>query len=611
MRKLTKFMPIVALALAMGCSDSSNNTSDQTSVMPLNQWLNEAYDARLQLSPLTLASLGRKELYDQFDDNSDAAKSQALDMYRFQIEAMHAIYDYDTLTIDEQLRFDYYEYLFNEATTLGQFDDHVFYFNQMSGVHTGYPMTVITYHQFDTAADAYAYPARLSGMVNALRNDLERAKAAAEIGVRPPQFAYEIVIAESTALVSGLPFGESDAKSPLYAHGTAGIDALVESNELTPAQRDTIDAELVKVLTEEVKPVYDDIIAFVEADLANAAPTETSSGIASTPRGAEYYAALLKQYTTTDLTAEQVHQIGLDEVARITAQMEEIKERVNFDGSLQEFFNFIQTDDRFFFPNTDEGRQAYLDESTRHINNIMERAPEFFSRIPKSPIEVRRVEPYREQPGAPQHYSPGFADGSKPGIYYAHLIDMRAMPKSELEAIAYHEGVPGHHFDWAMTAENPDVPLFQSNTYISFHGEGWALYSELLAQEMGGYQDPYSEFGRLMTEIWRAVRLVVDTGLHHYGWTEQEAIKYMLDHNPIAPAAAVAEIHRYQVLPGQATSYKMGMLKIMELRALAESELGDAFDIRGFHDAILAQGALPSTLLERRVQAWIDSVKAQ
>lgn len=608
---------ITALFLTTLLAACSQNGSDTTPEPPhseaitLNSWLNEAYDARLQLSPLTLASLGRKERYGEFDDVSAEGQQAALDIYRQQIASMQEVFEYSELSPQEQLRYDYYIYLYERAVAEAEFSDHVFVFNQMDGVHTNYPQQVMTYHEISSKQDALDYVSRVSGMAEALRFKLDQAKANAANNVRPPQFAYELVISESQSLISGQPFDQSNTDSPLFDHAQKALNELISQSELSSDEADAIRSALTQVLLNELLPVYSDIIAFAQAELEFATPTAVSSGIGNTPRAAEYYAMLLKSFTTTDLSAEEIHQIGLDEVARLTIEMEQLKESVGFEGTLVEFFDYIQTDERFFYPNTDEGRQAYLDDSTNYINDLLERAPEFFSRLPNTPLEVRRVEAYREQPGAPQHYSPGFADGSKPGTYYAHLIDMNSMPKSEMEAIAYHEGVPGHHFDWALTAENPDIPVFQSTHYIAFHSEGWALYSELLSKEMGGYQNPYNDFGRLMTEMWRAIRLVVDTGLHHYGWTEAQAIDYMLSNNPIAPGAAVAEIHRYQVIPGQATSYKIGMLKILELREKARVALGEQFDIRGFHDAILVQGALPAALLERRVDLWIESVKAR
>jgi uncharacterized protein (DUF885 family) len=241
---------------------------------------------------------------------------------------------------------------------------------------------------------------------------------------------------------------------------------------------------------------------------------------------------------------------------------------------------------------------------------INAKLPEYFGILPKAPLVVKRVEAFREQPGAAQHYYPGTPDGSRPGIYYAHLSDMKAMPKNEMEAIAYHEGNPGHHMQISIAQELKSVPTFRTQAGFTAYAEGWALYSELLAKEMGAYQNDYSDFGRLITEMWRAVRLVVDTGLHSKGWTEQQAIDYFKEKTPVAEGAVVSEVRRYIVWPGQATAYKVGMLKILALRAKAKEQLGDKFDIRAFHDTILGGGALPLDVLEKRVDHWIATVKA-
>jgi uncharacterized protein (DUF885 family) len=310
------------------------------------------------------------------------------------------------------------------------------------------------------------------------------------------------------------------------------------------------------------------------------------------------------------LTADEIHALGLREVARIKAEMEAIKTRVGFTGTLEEFFTYVRSDPQFFFPSTDQGREAYLDAARGYLAFIKERLPDYFGLLPKADLVVRRVEAFREEAGGAQHYMQGTPDGSRPGVYYAHLIDMSAAPKPEMEVIAYHEGLPGHHMQVAIAQELTGVPMFRTQSFFGAYVEGWALYSELLAKEMGAYEDPYADFGRLGAEIWRAVRLVVDTGLHAQGWTENEAVAYFLASSPASAGQVRSEIQRYIVWPGQATSYKVGMLRIQELRAKAQAALGSRFDIRGFHDTVLGGGALPLPILERRVDGWIAQVQA-
>jgi uncharacterized protein (DUF885 family) len=305
------------------------------------------------------------------------------------------------------------------------------------------------------------------------------------------------------------------------------------------------------------------------------------------------------------MTADEIHELGLREVARIKAGMQVIKEQVGFAGTLEEFFAYVREDSQFYFPNTDEGREAYLEAARDYLGFIEQRLPSYFGILPKADLVVKRVEAFREQPGAAQHYFQGTPDGSRPGIYYAHLADMGAMPKPQMEVVAYHEGIPGHHMQVSIAQELTGVPEFRTQSFFNAYVEGWALYAELLAKEMGAYDDPYGDFGRLSTEIWRAIRLVVDTGLHSKGWTEADAVDYFTANSPAATGQIRSEIRRYIVWPGQATSYKIGMLDILELRHEAEQELGANFDIRGFHDTVLGGGALPLSILERRVNAWI------
>ena len=331
------------------------------------------------------------------------------------------------------------------------------------------------------------------------------------------------------------------------------------------------------------------------------------------PNGAAYYRERLANQTTTDLTADAIHQIGLDEVARLRKEMDAVRTETGFTGDLQAFFAELRDkkdDPRYYYPDTDEGRAAYIRDATAAIDRIKAVLPKFFGILPKADLVVRRVEAFREQPGAAQHYFPSTPDGSRPGVYYAHLSDMKAMPKAELEVIAYHEGLPGHHMQIAIAQELTSLPTFRRQFISTPYAEGWGLYAEWLAREMPGtYQDPYSRFGRLGSEMWRAIRLVLDTGLHAKGWSEEQAVQYFLANSATTEAQARSEVRRYIVTPGQATAYKIGMLKIQELRRKAEAALGPRFDLRAFHDSVLGGGSLPLTMLEQRIDRWIAATQ--
>ncbi|MGO1892173.1 MAG: DUF885 domain-containing protein, partial [Luteimonas sp.] len=518
-------------------------------------------------------------------------------------------FDYDSLDDDARLSWDIWKRQYESARGQQEFLAHSYSFDQMNGMNSVIPMFLINFHKVDNEQDYLAYLSRLEAVPTLFDELLARSRDSAEQGIRPPRFAYEGVIEQSRNVISGAPFDDGD-DSPLWADLQAKADALVEGGEITGERAGELKEQARQALVEHLLPAYERVIAWSEEELPHA--LENPAGVGTThPDGAAYYAWQLRENTTTDMTADEIHQLGLDEVARLRGEMEALMEQVGFEGDLQAFFEFVSTDPQFKFPNTDEGRQAYIDEATAAIDNIEQYLPEYFGLLPKADLVVRRVEPFREQDGAAQHYYPATPDGSRPGIYYAHLSDMDAMPRTELEVIAYHEGLPGHHMQISIAQELEGVPTFRTQQFTTAYTEGWGLYSEWLATEIPGtYEDPYSEYGRLTSEMWRAIRLVVDTGMHAKGWTEEEAVEYFSANSSVPEAAVRSEIRRYLIMPGQATAYKVGMIKMQELRAKAEAELGEAFDIRGFHDTILGGGAMPLDLLERRVDGWIATQKA-
>ena len=574
----------------------------------LNAWFERKYEEELQFSPIQMTFLGRKDRYSEIDDMSREAADRQLAWREAAVEEMQSTFDYDALSDASKLSWDLYEYQLDAAKAAHPFADHGYPFEQMGGMQSQLPTFMINFHKVEEESDYTAYIARLREVPRAFGQLMDQVRRSAELGIRPPRFAHEGVIDQGTKVVTGAPFTEGD-DSALWADAQAKADALVKAGKIDEARATELKAEARAALVEAVKPAYADVIAWFKADMPKAAVNPTGVG-SRHPNGAAYYAQRLKASTTTDLTADQVHQIGLDEVKRIRGEMEALKDKVGFEGDLQAFFKFIATDPQFKYPNTDAGRQAYIDDATKAIATIKQQLPNYFGLLPKADLVVKRVEPFREVDGAAQHYYPSTPDGSRPGVYYAHLSDMNAMPKTELEVIAYHEGLPGHHMQIAIAQELQGVPEFRKQAGFTAYAEGWGLYSEWLAREMPGtYTDPYSEYGRLTSEMWRAIRLVVDTGLHAKGWTQEQAVAFMSENSSIPQQAVEAEIRRYITWPGQATAYKIGMIKIQELRAKAETELGDDFDIRGFHDAILGGGALPLDLLERRIDQWIEEEK--
>lgn len=614
---------VIALAVAgilAGCGPApQNNTASstpevvaeqkqQSETERLNQWFEVKYEQQLQQSPLQMTFLGRKDKYDQIDDTSIAAEDEQLAWLAATVEELKTSFDYSKLDLEAQTSYDIWIYQYEQAKEGVAFRKNGYVFTQMHGIHAMLPQIMINFHKVDTAEDMQAYIKRIEGISRALTQLLERAQANAEHDVRPPRFAYDGVIEQINNLISGAPFTDAEQDIPLWSDAKGKIDALVAADKLSDEQAKQLADDTKTALQTHFLPAYTVLKQWLEKDIQFT--DEIATGVGKQPNGTAFYNYRLKASTTTDLTADQIHQIGLDEVERLTKEMIAIKDKVGFQGDLKAFFKFIKDDDQFYYPDTDEGREGYLEDSRQYLAFINEKLPEYFGILPKAELTVKRVEPFREQPGAAQHYFPGTPDGARPGIYYAHLSDMRSMPKNEMEAIAYHEGNPGHHMQISIAQELTTVPTFRTQAGFTAYSEGWALYSELLAKEMGAYQNPYSDFGRLITEMWRAVRLVVDTGLHSKGWNEQQAIDYFLEKTPIAQGAVISEVRRYIVWPGQATAYKIGMIKILELRSNAQKELGDKFDIRAFHDTVLGGGALPLSVLEKRVNNWINTVKA-
>ena len=616
MRQL--FALLLSTALFAGCSDANNGepapadepndsavtAAAQTETDRINEWFEARWEEQLDFSPIQKTFLGRKDDYDRIDDLSEAAEQEQLAWRRRTTAEMKERFDYERLSDEAKTSYDVWVYELERAERAAKFRRHDYVFSQMQGPQAFLPQFLISFHKVEEPADMESYISRIEGVSRGIGQLLDRAKVAAAEGIRPPRFAYEGVLQQSRNLITGAPFGD-EGEAPLWQDANAKIDALQKAGRIDEARANALRDAARRALTGHFKPAYDALIAWFESDIGNT--DEEAQGVGALPDGLAYYDERLAFATTTDMTADEIHEYGLAEVARIRGEMEEIRDSVEFEGTLQEFFAFLREDPQFFFPDTDAGREGYLQAARDRLAYIDQRLPDYFGLLPKAALEVKRVEPFREQPGAAQHYFPGTPDGSRPGIYYAHLSDMNAMPKHQLEVVAYHEGNPGHHMQISIAQELESVPEFRTQSFFNAYAEGWGLYAERLAKEMGAYEDPYSDFGRLSTEIWRAIRLVVDTGIHAKGWSEEQAVEYFLENSPQSEAAVRSEIQRYFVRPGQATSYKIGMMKILELREKAKRQLGDRFDIKGFHDTVLGGGGLPLAILERRVDQWIAS----
>ena len=595
-----KFSSACAASLLLAPAARAAKDTGQSDAA-LTAFLNAAFEAELAFDPEQLTSLGRKEQQNRFTDPSDAAATARLAWRRRNVAEMKREFDRATLGEDARVSYDMWALELERAEAATKWRSHNYIFDR-NGPHTGLPNFLINQHRVDSVADMEAYIARVTALGPTLDAYLARAKASAARGIRMPKFAYDQSIDLIGRLTSGAPFG-SGPDNALYADAKSKASKLVTAKTIEPAAASAFTARVADAMSGSMKPAYDRLLAWLRADRANAAAEPRGAG--SLPDGRAYYDAMLRLQTTTDMTADEIHELGLSEVTRIRVEMETLKANIGYDGKLEDFFVFLRSDDRFYVANTDAGRAEYLKQAEAYLAGMEARLPEQFDRQPKADLIVKRVEAFREEPGGAAHYNPPALDGSRPGTYYVHLADTRATPIYEIEGTTYHEGHPGHHMQIALAQEMTGTPEFRKNYFYGAYGEGWALYVERLAKEMGFYTDAYSDFGRLGREIWRAIRLVVDTGIHAKGWSEAKALEFYTANSPQPIAKIRSEIRRYFVTPGQATSYKVGMQRILALRDKAKAALGARYDQKAFHEIVLGRGSVPLPVLEAQVDRWI------
>ena len=565
----------------------------------LNEWFEARYEDMLTRSPMSQTYLGRTSAQDKLDDASQIAQEESAALTEQWLKDMKKRFDIDRLDEQSKLSYILYEFSAKDDLASHKFSENEYVFQHMSGPHSDLPSFLINFHNITDIESAENYVERLVATERYLGQYMARAETQLTRGVILPKFVYAKLISAARNVITGAPF-DSGENSPLMADFKSKIDA----TDIGPVDKQQLIKRAEAALTNSVGPAYSSLIDMFERHEAIATDDD---GVWKLPGGAAYYQARLKHYTTTDLTADEIHEIGLSEVARIQDEMRSIMMQVGFDGTLKAFYEFLRTDPKFVHPNTDVGREAYITEAAAIIDDMKGRLDSLFITKPKADMIVKRVEAFREDTAFGAFYSQPSLDGSRPGTYYINLKDMAEQPKYLAQALAYHEGIPGHHMQIAIGMELQYLPKFRTLGGHTAYIEGWALYAEAVPKELGLYTDPYSDFGRLSMEIFRAARLVVDTGIHSKKWTREQAVKYYLDNIPNPEGDVRAEIDRYIVWPGQATAYKIGMLKIMELRKNAEAQLGNAFDIREFHDVILANGSVPLDVLEDLVSDWINT----
>jgi uncharacterized protein (DUF885 family) len=564
----------------------------------LAAWFEAKFQEALKRSPQLQTALGLKTDADKWDDPSEAAATDAFAAETSAVAELRAKFAKQSLSLGDQLSYRLFENRYARRAKAFAFRDNDYIFDQMNGAQAQLPAFLINLHKVTNVTDVQNYIARLNGLAPLMAALIKESDKRAASGVMPPKWVYPFVISDARNIINGAPFN-AGVDSALFADIKTKIAAL----NLPDAQAQVLVSDASNALLNSMKPAYMALIHAMEVQEKNAPAMD---GVWRFKNGAAYYRERLGFHTTTTMTAREIHQLGLDNVKRIHSEMITIMNRVNFKGNLQSFFNFMRTDQQFYYPNTSEGKAAYLAEATRLIDVMRTKIPNFFGTLPKASLSVKAVEAFREKSAGKAFYQRPAPDGSRPGVYYANLYNMADMPKYEMEALAYHEGIPGHHLQGSITTELKSVPKFRAFGGYTAYSEGWGLYCEWLPKEMGAYIDVYADFGRLGMELWRAARLVVDTGIHDKRWSREKAVQYLKENTPNSDGDIQKAIERYVVYPGQATAYAIGMLKIRSLRAMAENKLGAKFDLRAFHDAILLSGAVPLDILQENIEAWVQ-----
>ncbi len=556
-------------------------------------------------SPETLSSLrmleqfGIKGHQDELDDASMAAGDRTQQTLR---EARDVLLTYadedlnDAELMSKQIALN----MLDQLVGAERFRFHNYPVNQLFGVQNGFPSFMESTHQVNSVRDAEDYVARLGAVGVKFDQVIDGLRHREQLGILPPQFVIEKVLAEMRGFVA-----EPVEENILFV----SLDDKMRQAALPDDDQQRIAESARDTIVNTVHPAYQRLIGYFEELQPKA---DGNYGVWNLPDGDEFYRVALKLMTTTDYTPDYIHQTGVSEVARIQGEILSILAAQGRDvsGGFEPAIQAMADDPAFYYSDSPEGRQQILDDYKAIIDEIAVGLDQAFDITPTAGVDVRRIPEFREKTAPGAYYQGPAMDGSRPGVFYANLYDIKATPKYSMRTLAYHEAIPGHHFQIAIQQEQKDLPLFRRFAPFIAYSEGWALYAEQVAWEQGFQTDPYDNIGRLQAELFRAVRLVVDTGIHAKRWSREQAIDYMLANTGMTESDVIAEIERYFVLPGQACAYKVGMMKILDLREKAQRELGDEFDLRQFHNVVLTNGAVPLTILEELIDEWIALRKA-
>jgi len=565
-----------------------------------NQLFDSIFNASVDRNPVTQTALGIKKDYDKWNEFTEENSAKELAFAKSDLEKLKAL-NIGDLNAQTLISYHLLVQLLENSISDHKWRFHNYPVNQMRGTHSQVPAFLINQHSISNLKEAQDYISRVNGAKKVMEQLVTQLKLREDRGIIAPKFVFEHVIRDSKNILVGAPFDDGE-NSTIFADFTIKINNI----ELSGVDRLALLTDIKTALTTSLKTGYEQLISYL-TELETKA--DSRDGVWKLPDGKAFFNNALKRTTTTDLTSDEIHNIGLSEVDRIHNEMRIIMKKVGFEGELAEFLDFMRNDQQFYYSADKAGRQQYLNEAVALIEDMEARLDQLFLTKPKAALKVKAVEAFREKSAGKAFYQQPAPDGSRPGVYYANLYDMEAMPTYQMAALAYHEGLPGHHMQIAIKQELTDIPMFRKFGGYTAYTEGWGLYSEMIPKEIGLYQDPYSDFGRLAMELWRAVRLVVDTGIHTKQWTREEGIEYYSTNTPNAKSDAVKMVERHIVMPSQATAYKIGMLKIIELREEARVALGDNFDIREFHDVVLRNGALPLNVLAQMVNEYIVANK--
>lgn len=588
---------ILLLLFFIGCTGTKVSEDE---IKEANQFFESVFLDQVQESPEFQTRLGYKSNYDQWDDITWEQRKRKIRKGIYNLKYLHDTIDYDKLDEATKISYRLIERRFERQIESNDYIFNSYPVTHRGGKHSSIPSFLINYHNVDDEEDVKDYLKRLRNIEPLMDDLIRELKFRDDLDIFAPQFVYPHAIKVCQNIISGYPFEDVKKRNVLFNDFSKKLDKLDLSGPVKTRYLSEAEAILVTI----VKSSYRKLIDFLSTQETKATD---NFGVWKYKDGAEYYQFQLDGYTTLGLTPEQIHATGLQEVERIHQEIYGIMEATQFEGTLQDFFEFMRTDPQFYYPDNQKGRDAYLNQVNVIMDTLTANIDQLFNGLPSIPFVVKAVEPYREESAGIAFYQRGKADGSRPGIYYANLYTMQDMPTYKLENLAYHEAIPGHHLQISIALETKGMPSFRKYGGYSVYSEGWALYSETLPKEVGLYKDPYSDFGRLSGELWRACRLVVDTGIHHYRWTREEGIEYYRSNTANPEGECVKMVERHIVWPGQAVSYKIGMLKIQELREYAETELGEKFSLQDFHDIVLRNGAMTMDILQDVVYQWVEN----